>query len=79
MQEEIKVSNKIISIDTIKEIAIYLQGVCQKHTKLIEEDKAKNETLDYADRQPLYDGNIPHIEYTIELLNGKKMTEREYE
>lgn len=79
MQEEIKVSNKIISIDTIKEIAIYLQGVCQKYTKLIEEDKAKNETLDYADRQPLYDGNIPHIEYTIELLNGKKMTEREYE
>lgn len=79
MQEEIKVENKIISIETIKEIAIYLQRVCHKYTKLIEEDKVKNEKLDYADRQPLYDGNIPHIDYTIELLNGKKMTEREYE
>lgn len=79
MQEQIKVSNKIIAIDTIKDIAIYLQGVCQKYTNLIGEDKAKNENVDYADRQPLYDGIVPHMEYTIELSNGKRMTEREYD
>ena len=78
MQEQIKITNKVISIEKIKEIAIYLQGLCQKYTKLIEEDKEKNEKLDYADKQPLYDGNTPHIEYTIELLDGKRMTERDY-
>lgn len=79
MQEEIKVVNRIISIDTIKEVAIYLQGICKKYSDLIEEDRAKNEGLEFNQKQPLYDGNIPHIEYTIELLNGKKMTEREYD
>lgn len=79
MQEEIKVVNRIISIDTVKEVAIYLQGICKKYSDLIEEDRAKNEGLEFNQKQPLYDGNIPHIEYTIELLNGKKMTEREYD
>lgn len=79
MEEKIKVSNKIISIETIKKIAVYLQKQCETYGMLIKKDKLRNEPLNYNDRKYEYEGNDPYINYTIETLNGKIMTERNYD
>ncbi len=78
MEQNIKVTNKIITIDTIKKFANYLQDIYRKYDKLIINDKEKNELLDYKERNYEYYGSAPKLEYTIETLDGKSITQTEY-
>lgn len=78
MEQNIKITNKIITIDTIKKFANYLQDVYKKYDELISNDKEKNELLDYKERNYDYYGNTPKMNYTIGTLDGKTFTQSEY-
>ena len=69
MEQNIKVTNKIITAETIKQFANYLQDIYRKYDELIANDKERN----YE-----YFGSAPKLEYTVETLDGKSITQTEY-
>lgn len=78
MASEEKVVNKIISIDTIVEIANYLENQKEEYRKLFENDKNKNMNLSYSEQVYKYKGDTPTIQYTIKFKDGKEVTEPDY-
>ena len=79
MEQDIKVANKIIVLDTVKKVAEYIQSISQKYNELIINDKEKNEKIEYKNRKYEYFGNPPKLDYTVETLDGKVMTQNDYE
>ena len=78
MASEEKVVNKIIPIDTIVEIANYLEDQKEEYRRLFENDKNKNKNLSYSDQVYQYKGDTPTIQYTIKFKDGKEVTEPDY-
>ena len=78
MASEEKVVNKIIPIDTIVEIANYLEDQKEEYRRLFENDKNKNMNLSYSDQVYQYKGDTPTIQYTIKFKDGKEVTEPDY-
>ncbi len=79
MAQEYKITNKIITINTIKEVAEYIRGVYNKYYSLIEDDMKRNEDLLYKERSYEYRGSAPKLEYAIDYQGDKSLTERDYE
>ena len=78
MASEEKVVNKIIPIDTIVELANYLEDQKEEYRRLFENDKNNNINLKYSEQVYQYKGDTPKIEYTIRFKDGKEVTEPDY-
>jgi len=73
--EEFKIVNKIVSLKNMCEIADYLEAKNAEYNVIFEEDKRANQDLAYGQKKIIYDNVILNNEYTIELHNGKIITE----
>lgn len=78
MVSEETIVNKIIPIETIIEIANYLEDQKEEYNRLFENDKKKNMNLSYSDQVYQYNGDTPKVEYTIKFKDGKEFTEENY-
>ena len=77
MAEE-KVVNKIVPVETIIEIANYLEDQTEEYKRLFEMDEQKNRGLKFSEQIHEYKGDYPKIKYTVEYKNGKELTETNY-
>ena len=73
-----KVLNKQIPLETIIKVANYLEDYKEKFDKKFELEESKNKNLPYGEKQWEYEDGNTKIDYTIELKNGKNMTEGNY-
>ncbi len=73
-----KVLNKQIPLETIIKVANYLEDYREKFDKKFELEESKNKNLSYGEKQWEYEDGNTKIDYTIELKNGKNMTEGDY-
>lgn len=78
MSEE-RIVNKIVPIETILEIAEYLEKQKEEYDRLFEQDKKKNEGVKYSEQIHEYDGQTSKVEYTVRYKDGREMTEKGYE
>ena len=78
MANEEKIVNKIIPIETIIEVANYLEDQKDEYTRLITIDKEKNQNLPYGQQVYKYKGEIPHINYTVRFTDGREVTNPDY-
>ena len=78
MASEEKIINKIIPIETIIEVANYLEDQKEEYNKLFKKDEQKNKNLKYNEQVYEYKGQNPKIEYTIRFKDGKEITEPDY-
>ena len=78
MASEEKVVNRIIPIDTIVEIANYLEDQKEEYRRLFENDKNKNMNLSYSEQVYQYKGDTSKVQYTIKFKDGKEITEPDY-
>lgn len=78
MASEEKVVNRIIPIDTIVEIANYLEDQKEEYRRLFENDKNKNMNLSYSEQIYQYKGDTSKVQYTIKFKDGKEITEPDY-
>lgn len=77
MSEE-KIVNKIVPIETIIDVANYLEDQKEEYRKLFERDENKNRNLKYNEQVYEYKGNVPKVQYTIKYKDGKDITENDY-
>lgn len=77
MNEE-KIVNKIIPIETIIEIANFLEKQCEEYQKLFEKDEQKNEGLKYNEKVYDYKGQNPKVQYRIIFKDGKDIKQEGY-
>ena len=73
-----KVLNKQIPLETIIKVANQLEDYKEKFDKKFELEESKNKNLPYGEKQWEYEDGNTKIDYTIELKNGKNMTEGNY-
>ena len=81
MASEESIVNKIIPVETIIEIANYLENQKTEYEKLFAEDAEKNKNLAYNDQIYEYKGykaQAPTVQYTIKFKDGKELTEPDY-
>ena len=78
MKNEEKIVNKIIPIETIIEIANYLEKQSEEYNTLFEQDNQKNKDLSYSEKRWLYNGNTCNVRYTIRFKDGREVTEQGY-
>ena len=78
MAEE-KIINRIVPIETILEVAEYLEKQREEYDKLFEKDKEKNKNLKYSEQVYEYDGQTPKVEYTVKYKDGRELTEKGYD
>lgn len=78
MASEEKIVNKIIPIETIVEVANYLEDQKEEYKRLFEKDAEKNKNLKYNEQVYEYKGEHPKVEYTIRFKDGKEITEPDY-
>lgn len=75
MDRKIYISNKIVCVDQIIEVAEYLENKKLYYTQLILEDEKKNEMLPYSERKYHYKGKVPkNVEYELCYTDGTKNT-----
>ena len=77
MNEE-KIVNKIIPIETIIEIANFLEKQCEEYQRLFEKDEQKNEGLKYNEKVYDYKGQNPKVQYRIIFKDGKDIKQEGY-
>ena len=77
MDEE-KIVNKIIPIETIVEIANYLEDQSEEYQRLFEKDKQKNEGLKYNEQVYDYKGDRSKVEYRVVFKDGKDIKQEGY-
>lgn len=77
--EEVKISNKLIDIETIIKVANYLEQQTNEYNKLFIEEKEKNKDIPYNEKRYEYDGENPKVEYTIDFVDGRSVTEKDYD
>lgn len=70
--------NKIIPIETIIEVANYLEDQKEEYKRLFESEKNKNINLKYSEQVYQYKGDEPKVQYTIKFKDGKELTEANY-
>jgi len=73
-----KVLNKKIKIKSIIDIANYFDDYKNRYDNIFEQEKIKNQNLEYSDRKYEYENGSTELRYTIKLRNGKNMTETDY-
>lgn len=73
-----KIVNKIIPIETILEVANYLEDQCEEYQRLFEKDKQKNEGLKYSEQIYDYRGENPKVQYRIVFKDGKDIKQEGY-
>lgn len=78
MANEEKIVNKIVPIETIIEIANYLEDQKDEYSRLFEIDKQKNQDLSYSQQRYEYKGDTPKVQYTIRFKDGREVTEQGY-
>ena len=78
MVNEEKIVNKIIPIETIIEVAKYLENQKEEYNKLFERDSIKNNNLRYSQQVYEYRGYKSEVQYTIRFKDGKEVTENNY-
>lgn len=78
MASEEKIVNKIVPIETIIEIANYLEDQKEEYNRLFELDKQKNQNLSYSEQRYEYKGDTPKVQYTIRFKGGREVTEQGY-
>lgn len=78
MASEEKIVNKIIPIETIVEVANYLEDQKEEYKRLFERDAQKNRDLKYSDQVYEYKGENPKVQYTIKFKDGREITEPDY-
>lgn len=78
MASEEKVVNKIVTKETILEVADYLEKLKNEYQKKFDEDEQKNSNLPYSEKVYEYDGSTSKVEYTIKFKAGKEITEKDY-
>ncbi len=79
MGSEETIVNKIIPIDTIIEVANYLEDQKEEYEILFQNDENKNAGLNYGDQVYEYKKSLLKIEYTIRFKDGKEITEQSYD
>lgn len=75
MANEDIIVNKIIPVETIIEVAKYLENQKEEYRNLFDRDKVKNNDLRYNEQIYEYKGDIPKVQYTIKFKDGKEVTE----
>lgn len=78
MASEEKIINKIIPIETIVEIAGYLEDQKEEYKRLFENDKNKNMNLNYREQVYQYKGDNAKVQYIIKFKDGKEIEEEDY-
>ena len=78
MASEEKIINKIIPIETIIEIAGYLEDQKEEYNRLFENEKNKNINLSYSEQLYQYKGDNAKVEYTLRFKDGKEIKEEDY-
>lgn len=78
MASEEKIVNKIIPIETIVEVANYLEDQKEEYKRLFERDAQKNRDLKYSEQVYEYKGENPKVQYTIKFKDGREITEPDY-
>lgn len=73
-----KVINKQISIKKIIDVANYLEDYKERYDKIFQQEKIKNKDLKYSEKNFEYENGNAEVRYTIELHNGKRMNESDY-
>lgn len=78
MASEEKIVNKIIPIETIVEVANYLEDQKEEYKRLFERDAQKNKDLKYSEQIYEYKGEEPKVQYTVKFKDGREITETGY-
>lgn len=78
MASEEKIVNKIIPIETIIEVANYLENQKEEYQKIFQREEQKNTGLKYSEQVYEYKGDNPKVQYTIKFKDGKEITEQNY-
>lgn len=78
MASEEKIVNKIIPIETIIEVANYLEDQKEEYQRLFEKEEQKNAGLKYSEQVYEYKGDNPKVQYTVKFKDGREITETNY-
>lgn len=78
MASEEKIINKIIPIETIVEIAGYLEDQKEEYNRLFENEKKQNMNLSYSEQVYQYKGDMAKVQYEIKFKDGKEIKEEDY-
>ena len=78
MASEEKIVNKIIPIETIVEVANYLEEQNEEYKKLFDRDEQKNKDLKYSEQVYEYKKHELDINYTIKFKDGRELKEPDY-
>lgn len=78
MASEEKIVNKIIPIETIIEVANYLEDQKEEYQRIFEKEEQKNAGLKFSEQIYEYKGDKPKVQYTIRFKDGKEITEADY-
>lgn len=78
MASEEKIVNKIIPIETIMEVANYLEDQKEEYLRLFEKEEQKNAGLKYSEQVYEYKGDNPKVQYTVKFKDGREITETNY-
>lgn len=78
MASEEKIVNKIIPIETIVEVANYLEEQKEEYKKLFDRDEQKNKDLKYSEQVYEYKKHELDINYTIKFKDGRELKEPDY-
>ena len=78
MASEEKIINKIIPIETIVEIAGYLEEQKEEYNRLFENEKKQNMNLSYSEQVYQYKGDMSKVQYEIKFKDGKEIKEEDY-
>lgn len=78
MASEEKIVNKIVPIETIIEIANYIENQREEYDRLFELDKRKNQNLPFSEQIYEYKGESYKVQYTIKFKDGRELTEQDY-
>lgn len=78
MASEEKIINKIIPIETILEVANYLEDQKEEYLGLYRKEEQKNMGLKFTEQVYEYKGENTKVEYTIRFKDGKEITEANY-
>ena len=78
MTSEEKIVNKIIPIETIIEVANYLEDQKEEYQRIFEKEEQRNAGLKYSEQVYEYKGDNPKVQYTIRFKDGREITEADY-
>lgn len=71
--------NKIISIDTILEVAKYLEDKKAEYERLFADEEKKNQGLPYSEKRYRYKQiGVPKLEYEITLIDNRSLKQSNY-